>query len=359
MKNILSIDGGGVRIYFPLRILGEIEKRLNVHIHELFDYFTGVSAGSILIGMLLKGSNGTPQYTIDELCELLEKNAPRIFHKSWSNRFKTLGSLIGPTYSSESIETCFQDLYENVTLKDLIKPACIVSYNMLNNSPVYFTAEEYPDLELWKCVRASTAAPTYFYPYEFEYKQQEYVCIDGGVITNNPSEICLLKALKQQRQKYFTFSLGTGYYADNKKHERSFWKKFLPSYGLLYWSSDILNTIFNASSNSQIMDLETINSLIENKESHRFYRVNIRMNENIGLDDVYSFGRMKSIADEWILKNTEEIDFMCGNLMKNYETRIEKEWIQKNEPDHFVKELDDLMRKSYLPNIFKLEDIIE
>ena len=359
MKNILSIDGGGVRIYFPLRILIEIEKRLNVNIQDLFDYFTGVSAGSILIGMLLQGENNTCKYTLEQLCEILERESPRIFHKSWKNSIKTLGSLIGPSYPSNSIETCFQDLYGNTTMSQLIKPACIVSYDMKKHIPLYFTGNDFPNLEIWKCIRASTAAPTYFYPYEFEYEQNDYTCIDGGVVTNNPSEICLLKALKNKKQNYYTFSMGTGYSVNKSLHKKTFWNTYFPSYGMLYWSSDILNTIFNASSSSQIMDVEDINSLIENKETHGFYRVNIKMNENIPLDDVNSFPKMKKIADEWILKNTEEIDYICGSLMKNYEVKIEKSWIQNNEQDYFVNEIDNLMRKSYLPNIFKLEDIIE
>jgi hypothetical protein len=315
MKNILSIDGGGVRIYFPLRVLVEIEKRTNVPIHELFDYFTGVSAGSILVGLLLTGTNGKPTYTLSQLCDILEKEAPRIFHKTWSNLFKTVGYLIGPTYCSDTIETCFKDLYgSDKTIGQLIKPACFVSYDIRNNTPLYFCRDEFNDLKVWQAVRASTAAPTYFYPYEFS----EYVCIDGGVVTNNPSQICLLKALRHTRRKYFTFSMGTGYYPETTR-EKSYWDTILPSYGMLYWSRGILNTVFNASSTSQIMDVENINLLIEHEPEHSFYRVNVKMNENILLDDIHAFPRMKAIADTWIEKHSDEIDFMCASLLRNYE----------------------------------------
>ncbi len=320
MKNILSIDGGGVRIYFPLRILMEIERRTNVPIQELFEYFTGVSAGSILVAMLLTGSEGKPKYSLSQLCDTLEKEAPRIFHKTWSNAFKTLGYLIGPTYCSNAIEECFRDLYgESTTIRDLIKPCCIISYDILNNIPLYFSKDDFADMPVWKAVRASTAAPTYFYPYDLEYDHNNYLCIDGGVITNNPSQICLLKALRHRKRKYYTFSMGTGYQADTTTHQKSYWSSFLPSYGMLYWSRDILNTLFNATSTSQIIDLEDINTLIEHEPDHSFYRVNIKMDDSILLDDIHAFPKMKQIMDHWIEKNTDEIDFMCAALLRNYE----------------------------------------
>jgi patatin-like phospholipase/acyl hydrolase len=389
MKNILSIDGGGIRIYFPLRLLMEIEKRLNIPIQELFEYYTGVSAGSILIGMLLIGENGQPKYSLNDICNFLEKESGRIFSKSWFNNLKTLGSIIGPSYESSSIEECFKELYGETKIKDLLKPACLISYDIKYNLPLYFTKDSFPNLELWKVVRSSTAAPTYFYPYTLNYEQNEYLCVDGGVITNSPSEICLLNALKMKKESYYTFSLGTGYCV--QKQETSFLStvssgflaKYLPSYGMWYWSKDILSTMFNATSSSQLMDLNFINSIVGNDKKHSFYRLNVKLNEDIKLDDIKSFGKMKKIMDEWILKNTEEIDYICGSLVKNYEFNKPQKWLyedKKNpikysenvdcrtsedvdcrtsEEDIFIEEIDDVMKKSSIRGMYTLSDFIE
>jgi patatin-like phospholipase/acyl hydrolase len=49
MKNILSIDGGGIKSYIPLRMLNYIENKTQIPIAELFDYFSGVSAGAFIM----------------------------------------------------------------------------------------------------------------------------------------------------------------------------------------------------------------------------------------------------------------------------------------------------------------------
>ena len=53
MKRLLNIDGGGVRVYFPLLILDYIEQKTGKNILDLFDYYAGVSASSIILSGLL------------------------------------------------------------------------------------------------------------------------------------------------------------------------------------------------------------------------------------------------------------------------------------------------------------------
>ena len=44
MKRLLNIDGGGVRVYFPLLILDYIEQRTGKKILDLFDFCLKISS---------------------------------------------------------------------------------------------------------------------------------------------------------------------------------------------------------------------------------------------------------------------------------------------------------------------------
>jgi len=53
MKRLLNIDGGGVRVYFPLLILDYIEQKTGKNILDLFDYYAGVSASLYFIDHII------------------------------------------------------------------------------------------------------------------------------------------------------------------------------------------------------------------------------------------------------------------------------------------------------------------
>jgi hypothetical protein len=75
------------------------------------------------------------------------------------------------------------------------------------------------NLPLWKLVRASTAAPTYFPPEEVQIGSRKFVFVDGGVTPyNNPSFLAFLMATSQPyrmgwatgESKLLLISIGTG-----------------------------------------------------------------------------------------------------------------------------------------------------
>ena len=88
MKKLLNIDGGGVRVYFSILILNYIEEKTGKEIIDLFDYYSGVSASSILLSALLTkyklkdiiqlfkdtfGGTNYPTIAKPEICNGLEK----------------------------------------------------------------------------------------------------------------------------------------------------------------------------------------------------------------------------------------------------------------------------------------------
>jgi hypothetical protein len=79
------------------------------------------------------------------------------------------------------------------------------------------------DFPLWRLVRASTAAPTYFPPEEIPVGPRNYVFVDGGVTTyNNPAFLLFLMATLEPyklgweagEKKMLLVSVGTGAAAD-------------------------------------------------------------------------------------------------------------------------------------------------
>jgi patatin-like phospholipase/acyl hydrolase len=305
MKNILSIDGGGVRSFIPLKILNEIEKRTKLDISELFDYLSGVSAGSIVASLLLiKNENGKQKYTTSQILELFEKFTKSVFYYSYLDRFTSGFGLLGPKYSNDYLEKTLNEYFGSLQLKDLIKPVCFISYDLNSLKPYYYSTRDTPDATVLDSILSSTAAPTYFGPYQ----KDNYLFIDGGVVTNNPCEVCFLKALQHKRQDYFTLSLATGY-----NSSKNTW-----NYGLFGWSYNILDILFNANESAQSFELELLHNVLS--ENNKFIRINIPLIDNILLDDVYAFPKMNEIMDKWIEENDLYITELCEQLLANYNT---------------------------------------
>lgn len=303
MKNILSIDGGGVRSFIPLKILNQIEKKTQIPISVLFDYFSGVSAGSIVTALLLiKDENGKQKYTTDEMLQLFEKFTKSVFYYSYVDRVMSGFGLLGPKYSNDYLEKALVEYFGGIQLKDLMKPVCFISYDLNSSQPYYFSSRDTPETNIVDCILASTAAPTYFGPFQ----KDDYLFIDGGVVTNNPCEVCFLKALQHKRQNYFTLSLATGYNSTKTK-----W-----NYGLFGWSYNIVDILFNANETAQCNYLELLHTVMS--EDNKFTRINIPLDDSILLDDVNAFPKMNQIMDKWIEENDQLINQLCEQLVSNY-----------------------------------------
>lgn len=65
----LSIDGGGMRGIISLRILAEIEMRLEKHIASVFEVIGGTSTGGIIAGTLTYGDTA-PKYSAYEILQI-------------------------------------------------------------------------------------------------------------------------------------------------------------------------------------------------------------------------------------------------------------------------------------------------
>jgi patatin-like phospholipase/acyl hydrolase len=300
MKKLLNIDGGGVRVYFSLLILNYIEEKTNKNIVELFDYYAGVSASSIILAGLLT------KYTVKDMLKIFKDISSKIFYRSIYQVITSGFGLFYSKYTDDNINIELKKLLENFKLNDCKKPLAVLTYDLNSSKPICFYS--YQDIshdlsqDLWKVIRGSTAAPTYFQP----YKLNDYSLIDGGVVTNNLSEMTFLDALNRygDTEEYFQLSIGTGVY--HKKFTET------PS-GLWSWSGSILDIFFNATSSYEMLSL---NKLSKYENLKFFHRVDITLEQDIKLDDYNSFDLMDSIFDEWLENNKDYLDTICDQLVE-------------------------------------------
>jgi len=240
---ILSLDGGGIRGLVTINILAKIEELTGKKMHELFDLIVGTSTGSIIASLV-----GIQKLSMKEIAEKYKILCRNIFRTNSQNRTKNdeqkkdvpipvyspsvwsnmlnYASYIknGYWYASVELEKTLQDQdLANILLIDSAKETrnkvCIVS-TLCSVYPIepyifknYFIANEDMkgdcEIELWKAIRASTAAPTYFIP----LYHNSLAFRDGGLLCNNPAPIGIQEAKKLWPHKKLDLlvSVGTGY----------------------------------------------------------------------------------------------------------------------------------------------------
>ena len=120
MKNILSVDGGGIRSYIPLRMLNYIENKTQIPIADLFDYFSGVSAGAIITSwLLIKDVNNKPKYSTNQILEVFEDLCKKIFPRVFTNRLKVAFGFLGSKYNNTTITESVNEICQYIKIKGI------------------------------------------------------------------------------------------------------------------------------------------------------------------------------------------------------------------------------------------------
>jgi hypothetical protein len=216
MKRILSLDGGGLRGVFSIEILLRIETLLREHfknpklvLADHFEFFAGTSTGAIIATGL---SWGLP---VDDILDFYVQHGKTMFqHVPWYKpikRFlvsryeaKPLSEMLRRTFSedgngeepallgSKHLKTLLLVVLRNHTTGS--------AWPVTNNPLAMYNDANLADcnlnIPLWKLVRASTAAPTYFDPEEITLGGKRHVFVDGAITPyNNPALIAALTAI--------------------------------------------------------------------------------------------------------------------------------------------------------------------
>lgn len=237
---LLSLDGGGIRGLITIEILAHIERVLRKKMEtegrlhagqdfvlaDYFDYIGGTSTGAIIAACLSWGMS------VEQIRKFYVGTGPSMFAKAG-----LLERLTKYKFESDALSVALKAQFgeadlgtENLKtlLLMVLRNATTDSPWPLSNNPrAKYNDISRPDcnlrLPLWKLIRASTAAPTYFPPEAVEIKGRDFVFMDGGItMYNNPAfQMFLMATLGPYRLEWETgedkmllVSVGTGTYAD-------------------------------------------------------------------------------------------------------------------------------------------------
>jgi hypothetical protein len=216
MKQILALDGGGIRGVFSLEVLLRIETLLREHfkdpkliLADHFDFIAGTSTGAIIATGLSWGM------AVDEILDLYVRHGTTMFQLvPWYRPIKRfLVSRYEAKPLSDMLRRAFSEdgkgevpaLLDSKRLKTLL---LVVMRNhttgsawpVTNNPLAMYNDSDLPDcnlkVPLWKLVRASAAAPVFFDPEEIMLGGRRHVFVDGAITPyNNPALIAALTAI--------------------------------------------------------------------------------------------------------------------------------------------------------------------
>lgn len=340
-KRILSIDGGGIRGLIPAMLLAEIEKRTERRIADLFDLIAGTSTGGIIaLGLVKPDENDEPEFTAADLVELYETEGPNIFSRSRSHRLLArlgdffrnpveLENMFEEKYVSAGLEQVLKERFGETTIGDAVTEVLITSYGIETRKPWFFTkwkasgenARPGYDLEMWRVARATSAAPTYFEPLEWNEpaatnseppwdRPEHDALIDGGVFANNPAMCAWAEATKLWGEKHqppqgYIVSLGTG------EQNRAIPYAKAKGWGVANWAPRIVDVVFDGVSDTVDHQLATI------CPPERYHRFQIELDfANDDMDNITSknIADLKEEARRLLKGRHRDFDGMCGQL---------------------------------------------
>jgi patatin-like phospholipase/acyl hydrolase len=231
-KRILALDGGGLKGILTLGYLETLEQLLrqrhgndpDFRLSDYFDLIAGTSTGAIIAACLALGMS------VGEVLEKYQKLGRNVFSRDWLRQ-----GVIRARYDKGRLESELKSVFGSDTTlgSDQLRTGLLVMSKRLDtgspwpmsNNPKgkYFRNTDSTnhcipnaDYPLWKVVRASTAAPTFFDPEEITIierpgmKPEKGQFVDGGVSPfNNPA----LQAFQFATLKGYNLSWSSG--ADN------------------------------------------------------------------------------------------------------------------------------------------------
>ena len=316
MVSILSIDGGGIRGIIPATFLIEFEKRTGKPICELFDLIAGTSTGGILAATLaVPNRYGTPKYSAEQVCTGYFDHGETIFHKRLSRPVTTLGGLIRPKYSPSGLDEMLENYLGSARLHSTLTEILVTAYDMSSSTPWFFKTSfakghraPEDDPLLSQVARATAAAPTYFPPLTME----GHCLIDGGVFACNPALCAYAQArnMYHEETEFLIVSLGTGEQVHN-----CFCSK-VNNWGIANWALPIIAVAVNSSSASVNYQMSALVG------SENYVRFQVQLDDDCTEMDNASeknMRKLKALAHQAILQETDTIDRLCTTLKKKAE----------------------------------------
>lgn len=308
MKRLLCVDGGGLRGLLPARLLEHAEQVNGKPIVDGFDLIAGTSTGGIIAIGLVAGLPAS------QLAELYSKRGAQIFSRSVEWEFESGAGHLKPKYQATALEAILLELLGNDRLsngQDETVELLVTSYAMSQpkwpQSPYLFKswkarAGSDRDFFLRDVARATSAAPTYFPPAQIRaIDGGQFLCIDGGVIANNPSAAALASARRLWPSDEFTIvSIGTGLTKPSQVSAESL------GWGDVQWLKPILDIFMDGQMDMSVYEMrEQLGSLY-----HRFETEII----SIAMDDAGAIPQLEKIASAWVDEVGADLARTCARV---------------------------------------------
>jgi len=221
---ILSLDGGGAKAYAQALFLEQLEIKTGKPVRSLFDLIVGTSGG---------GLNGLAfaHPSQPKACDMVEFWKTKMGAAFRRRRF----GFSGPRYDGKALKNVLSDFFGDAVLTQATAPVLVTGYDLATMRPILIDTTNqgsFVDAGL-----VTSAAPTYFPPADSG--------IDGGMHSNNPSDLAISYAMekfKVNAKEIVLVSLGTGHYL--KAIDKNKAKKW----GFYGWSKRLFPIVFDGQS---------------------------------------------------------------------------------------------------------------
>ena len=317
---VLAIDGGGIRGVIPAMVLAEIEARAGARASDLFDLIAGTSTGGILaLGLTKPGLDGRPEYSADDLVAIYEEEGRRIFDRSLWHRMLALENLVEEKYPADGLEDVLERYFGSAMLSEATTEVLVTAYELETRQPWFFArhkardpARKGWDFPMKVVARATSAAPTYFEPYELVHARPPGALVDGGLFANNPAMCAWVEARKLWPDVHGTLlvSLGTG------QHTRPIHYREAKGWGLAQWAQPAFACVFDGVSDTVDHQMAVLCSSQE--AGRRYFRFQTELDS--AMDDMDDATRTNVLAlerkaAEIIATRSADIDALCELLL--------------------------------------------
>ncbi|KAL3647879.1 hypothetical protein CASFOL_008847 [Castilleja foliolosa] len=216
-----GIDGGGTTVTVAGAALVHLEDQIQektgdskARISDFFDLVVGTGIGALLAAMVVADDgSGRPLYSARDAARFVEENQEKLFKAKSIGVFRRRNRFSGRSMDLVLKEALRRDDGKVLTIADTCKPLLVPCFDLISSAPFVFSRADASDtasfdFEMWKVIRATTAAPSMFKPYKLSSTDGKTTClaVDGGLVMNNPSSAAVTHVLHNKRD----FPLVTG-----------------------------------------------------------------------------------------------------------------------------------------------------